>query len=293
MDFWFDRGVGGFRIDALQALFFDREFRDNPGASPDDTDKERGLQQRFAFNANRPEVHEVIRRWRTLADGYDPPRLLFGETWVPTVERLAEYYGNGSDELHLAWNLPFLASRFQASHLEQTIRRTIQALPTDAVPTWAISTHDGEGRAASRWCGGEDAAIRCALVVLLGLEGTSILYYGDEIGMLEPSLEELNADQPHPAEARFASRTPMQWDHGAGGGFFDGSTMVAGRRHRTGERRRPAERSGVGAASLPRSHPHSYQAASRAHAHDAHTARRARVALRKCHRGGQPWSEQM
>ena len=93
--FWFDRGVAGFRIDALQALFYDREFRDNPAATAEDTDKERGLQQRLAFSANRPQVHDVVRTWRRLADGYEQPRLLFGETWVPTVERLVEYDGNG------------------------------------------------------------------------------------------------------------------------------------------------------------------------------------------------------
>lgn len=217
--FWFDRGVAGVRIDALQTLFYDREFRDNPGATAEDTDKEREVQQRFAFNANRPEVHDVIRNWRRLADSYHQARLLFGETWVPTVERLVEYYGNGRDELHLAWNLPFLASTFHANDLARVIRRTIDALPGEAVPTWAISTHDGEGRAASRWCGGDAAAMRCALAVLLALEGTSILYYGDEIGMLDTPHDKSDAGHRYPADKRFASRTPMQWEQGAGGGF--------------------------------------------------------------------------
>jgi alpha-glucosidase len=225
--FWFDRGVAGFRIDALQTLLYDREFRDNPGATAEDTDKERVLQQRFAFSANRPQVHDVIRNWRRLADSYDQPRLLFGETWVSTVERLGEYYGNGRDELHLAWNLPFLASRFRAGDLAQVIRHTVETLPTEAVPAWAMSTHDGEGRAASRWCGGDDAAIRCALVVLLGLEGTSILYYGDEIGMLEPPRNELDAGHRYPPDERFASRTPMPWEQGAGGGFSTGRPWLA------------------------------------------------------------------
>lgn len=224
--FWFDRGVAGFRIDALQALLYDREFRENPAATAEDTDKERGLQQRLAFSANRPQVHDVIRKWRRLADSYHQPRLLFGETWVPTVERLIQYYGNGRDGLHLAWNLPFLTSMFRAGDLAQVIRHTVEALPTDAVPAWAMSTHDGEGRAASRWCGGDDAAIRCALVVLLGLEGTSILYYGDEIGMLEPRRDQLDAGHRYPADERFTSRTPMQWERGAGGGFSTGRAWL-------------------------------------------------------------------
>jgi alpha-glucosidase len=219
--FWFERGVAGFRIDALQTLFFDTKLRDNPMAGTADTEKERALGQSFAFNANRPEVHDIIRHWRTLADDYDPPRLLFGETWVPTIESLAAFYGNGHDELHLAWNLPFLASRFDAGELAGLITRTIEALPSDAVPSWAISTHDDQGRAASRWCAGHDAAVRCSLLLLLGLPGTSILYYGDEIGMVEPRVE-LNADDRYLADERLASRTPMQWARGPGVGFTTG-----------------------------------------------------------------------
>ena len=191
-----------------------------------DSAKERDLGQRFAFNANRPEVHDLIRRWRRLADGYNQPRLLFGETWVPTVERLADYYGNGHDELHLAWNLPFLGARFRAGDLSQVIGHTIQTLPSDAIPAWAISTHDGEGRAATRWCSGDDNAIRCALFVLLGLPGTSILYYGDEIGMTARPLDRVELDQRYPAEERFVSRTPMQWDRGAHGGFSNGQPWL-------------------------------------------------------------------
>jgi alpha-glucosidase len=220
--FWFDRGVAGVRIDALQTLLYDRGFRDNPAAGAEDTEKEREYRQRFAFSANRPEVHDVIRRWRRLADGYHEPRLLFGETWVPTVERMAAFYGDGGDELHLAWNLPFLASRFQAPDLARVVGRTTQALPPGATPTWAMSTHDDDGRAASRWCDGDGAAIRCALLMLLGLEGTPILYYGDEIGMLEPARIELNSDERHPADERCASRTPMRWTGGPGGGFSTG-----------------------------------------------------------------------
>ena len=105
------------------------------------------------------------------------------------------------------------------------IRRTIETLG-EAVPAWTMSTHDGEGRAASRWCNGDAAAIRCALLVLLGLEGTSILYYGDEIGMLEPPRNALDAEHRYPAEKRFASRTPMPWGPGAGAGFSTGRAWL-------------------------------------------------------------------
>jgi alpha-glucosidase len=217
--FWFDRGVAGFRLDALQALLYDPAYRDNPPAAREDTAIERDLRQRFVFNANRPEAHDIIRGWRRLAQGYEHPRLLFGETWVPTLDTLSTYYGNGHDELHMAWNLPFLTSRFRAADLAHVVGRTIDALPSGAVPTWAISTHDDDGRAASRWCAGDDAAIRCALFVLLGLGGASILYYGDEIGMTAPTSDDVTLHPGAAIDPRLVNRTPMQWERETYGGF--------------------------------------------------------------------------
>ena len=92
--FWSDRGVAGFRIDVCNIIIKDAELRDNPPATEDDDFETQMFGQRSVYNANRPEVHDVIRRWRRLADGYDEPRLLIGETPVP-VDRLAAYYGDG------------------------------------------------------------------------------------------------------------------------------------------------------------------------------------------------------
>ena len=112
MRFWCDRGVAGFRIDVCNVIIKDAELRDNPVATEDDDFEAQLFGQRSVYNTNRPEVHEVIRRWRTLVDGYDEPRILFGETPVP-VHELAAYYGDGRDELHLAFNFPFISAAFE------------------------------------------------------------------------------------------------------------------------------------------------------------------------------------
>ena len=87
--FWSDRGVAGFRIDVCNVIIKDAELRDNPPATEDDDFETQMFGQRSVYNANRPEVHDVIRRWRRLADGYDEPRLLIGETPVP-LDTLAD-----------------------------------------------------------------------------------------------------------------------------------------------------------------------------------------------------------
>ena len=88
MRFWYDRGVAGFRIDVANVIIKDAELRDNPVATEDDDFEAQIFGQRWVYNANRPEVHEVLRRFRALADSYDEPRVLIGETPVP-VDDLA------------------------------------------------------------------------------------------------------------------------------------------------------------------------------------------------------------
>jgi alpha-glucosidase len=210
--FWFDRGVAGFRIDVANAIVKDRLLRDNPPAPAQGP--------RLTYNANRPEVHEIFQRWRALANGYSPPRFLIGETGVPQVADLVRYYGV-DDELHLAFNFAFSEAPFQASALRAVVETTEKVLPRSAWPVYTASNHD-MSRFATRWCGGDEAKIRCALLILLTLRGTPFLYYGDEIGMRDTSIA--RADIKDGAgmgigRSRDPARTPMPWTSEAGAGF--------------------------------------------------------------------------
>ena len=218
--FWFDRGVAGFRIDVAHGLYKDAMLRDNPPADGDGP-----LAGRFGlgavYNENRPEVHGLYRHWRGVADGYDPPRLLLGETWVEDVARLASFYGH-DDELQLAFNFPLVFAEFGADDLAAVVGRTLDALPTGGCPVWTASNHDVD-RFPSRWCGGDRAKIKLALLVLATLPGTLVLYYGDEIGMTdvtvppELSRDTLGGTSARPSRDR--ARTPMQWDGTPTAGF--------------------------------------------------------------------------
>src|SRR5438477_3307687 len=114
--FWFDRGVAGFRIDVAHSIIKDRELRDNPRSTDDDHWWVRLRGQRSVYNACRPEVHDVLKRWRSLAETYTPARVLIGETYVFEPESLASFYGEG-DELNLAFNFTLLHARFEAPAL--------------------------------------------------------------------------------------------------------------------------------------------------------------------------------
>ena len=223
MTYWLDRGVSGFRIDVCNIIIKDAELRDNPPATESDPFDMQLFGQRPVYNGNRPEVHDVIRRWRTLADGY-PDRVLVGETPVEPVESLAAYYGSGQDELHLAFNFPFISAPLEDVAMRTIVEDVERAFPTGSWPVWTGSNHD-MSRFATRWAGGDGAKSRAALLMLLCLRGTAVLYQGDEIGQPD---SEVPVDQLRdplgvtfwPAYAgRDPMRTPMQWSDAPGGGF--------------------------------------------------------------------------
>jgi alpha-glucosidase len=182
--FWFDRGIAGFRIDVVHELV----------KEPPD-------------QANLPEIHDVLRRWRVLAGTYDPERVLLGETWVMELERLAAFYGTGSDELHMAFNFPFAFAGLDAGALSNIVAGSERLLPDEAWPVWTFSNHDIV-RFPTRLCDGDGAKVRCALLILLALRGTPVLYYGDELGMQQ---SEIPAERVLDVHERDGARTPMPW----------------------------------------------------------------------------------
>lgn len=224
--FWFDRGVSGFRIDVCNMIVKDRELRDNPPATEQDHWRDRIFGQRSVFNGNRPEVHDVLRRWREVADSYDPPRLLLGETNIEDLGTMVSYYGDGNDELHLAFNFPFIESPLDTEVMAGIVDTIERLLPEGAWPVWTGSNHD-ISRLATGWAGGDASKARVAVMMLLTLRGTAVLYQGDEIGLTATKLEA--DDLRDPVGLRFwpfyagrdQFRTPMPWRDSPGGGFTE------------------------------------------------------------------------
>ncbi|MEX0873878.1 MAG: alpha-amylase family glycosyl hydrolase [Actinomycetota bacterium] len=227
--FWFDRGVAGFRIDVCHAIIKDRELRDNPPATKDDSRAVQAIGQRDVYTTNRPEVHGVLRRWREVARTFDTERVLLGETYVWSLDALTGYYGASDDELQLCFNIPFVHSRFDASRLSRIVDNVEKRFPMHAWPVWTGSNHDA-GRFTSRWCDDDERKVRCALLMLLTLRGTPVLYYGDEIGL--PAVELTAAQLVDPVGIRFyptyagrdPGRTPMHWTGDDRVGFTNGKS---------------------------------------------------------------------
>ncbi|WP_392349652.1 alpha-amylase family protein [Parasynechococcus sp.] len=221
VDFWLERGVDGFRLDAVPFLFEAEGTRCE------------GL----------PETHAFLKRLRQRVDAHGREVLLLGEAIQP-VEEAAPYLAD--DELHGAFNFVLTAQLFAsiASGNTGPLRTCLdQAQKAVKGPRWALPlrNHDelwlGDGhlipqeviqtirvglpQGQGHWLNwginrrlapllnGDPRSNRLLHGLLYSLPGMPCLYYGDELGMGDwPGLRD-----------RDPNRTPMAWTPARNGGF--------------------------------------------------------------------------
>jgi alpha-glucosidase len=226
--FWLDRGVDGFRVDAVYFSYKDAQWRDNP-PNPNARSADPWGRYLQVYTQNRPEMHDLMREMRAILDAY-PERVMIGEIYLSYSE-LMKYYGAELDECHLPFNFGLIsdlsdpdslpAMPWQAAAIEEAIEEYEAALPPGGWPNWVLSNHD-QHRIASR-IGPRQA--RIAQMLLLTLRGTPTLYYGDELGMQdvpippEQVVDPWEKNVPGMGLGRDPERTPMQWSSTTHAGF--------------------------------------------------------------------------
>ncbi|HLM64357.1 MAG TPA: alpha-amylase family glycosyl hydrolase [Acidimicrobiales bacterium] len=206
MRFWLDRGVDGFRIDVVHGI-------GKAAGLPDDPPEVAGMPH--ASLNDTAETHELIRGMRGVADAYPGDRLLLGEVYLLSTEKVATYYGAG-DELHLSFNFPPLYTPWDGTRWRRQIDSTERLIiGRGAWPTWVLSNHDNT-RHRTRYGGSEERA-RAALFLLLGLRGSPVLYHGEELGLEDAAIPPERVVDPG---GRDGCRAPIPWtgapDHGWG-----------------------------------------------------------------------------
>jgi alpha-glucosidase len=206
--FWFDKGVDGLRIDVAHALFKADGLPDAPSAAA----VVDGLRSN-PLVSDQEEVHEVYRRWRRIAEKYQPHRLLVGEVNLEPA-RAARY--TRADEMHQAFAFAFVhlgwdPAAWAAVGTELEAARKLHG----ATPTWALENHDIV-RSATRFGGGERGTLRAraGLLAILGLPGAAYLYQGQELGLPEADVPLDARVDPMWARGgvcRDGARVPLPW----------------------------------------------------------------------------------
>jgi alpha-glucosidase len=226
MRFWLDRGVDGFRIDAILHIMKDPALRDNPPnpggrivlGNPPLPEYDSQL---HVHDQAHPDIHRVFREMRQVLDEYSrkQPRMGIGEMDVFDWRVWARYYGAHLDELHMPFNFGLLRVPWAAEAVRGVVDSLEAAIPPGAWPNYVLSNHDVP-RTASRV---GPAQVRVATMLLLTLRGTPTVYYGEEIGMTDVPIAPEQIQDPLerqlPALGRDPERTPMQWDTSPNAGF--------------------------------------------------------------------------
>lgn len=226
LKYWFDRGIAGFRIDVARGLYKDRELRDNPRLDRSNDKFGLGFGYEQRYNKNQPEVHGIYRRWRDLSSSYSQERVVIGETWVSSFDRSRSFYGSVAEglELHLPFYFLFTYCDFSPLAIAEVIKEAIGMLPDGQEVAWKGSNHD-ISRFPTRWCEGDSKKIRMAMALLMILPGTTVLYYGDELGLQDGDLDfelmqdEMAARVDGGRFQRDRARFPMPWNSKEGAGF--------------------------------------------------------------------------
>jgi alpha-glucosidase len=228
MRFWYRRGVAGFRLDAVDCLFEDPKLTDNPVLPG--TDKFGMPNTQEVNNKKFPEVHDVLREMRKVADEYDA--VLIGETWTKDVNELKAYYGERNNELQMPMDLMLTEFKTLSAPM---FREHISAVEgAGGWPVFVITNHDIV-RSYTRWGDGKhnDDIAKMMAAMYLTLRGSPIMYYGEEIGM-ENNDPKSKADVKDPIgrrgwpleKGRDGERTPMQWTPGKNAGFTNGKPWL-------------------------------------------------------------------
>ncbi|MGH7233775.1 MAG: glycoside hydrolase family 13 protein [Nitrospiraceae bacterium] len=229
--FWLNRGVDGFRLDAINWIGKDWTWPDNPRRPA----LRSYLRQIHLYDRDQPETHEALRSLRAVLKDY-PSAVLVGEASSDTPGGPAAFYGTGQDELHMVFNFKLLKSRWDAPRFRRVLGDWDRAIPAGGWPTQVLSNHD-QSRHYTRYGRRRDPAAtdrraRAAALLLLTLRGTPFLYYGEEIGMRDARLRYGQLRDPYTRrywpffKGRDPARTPMQWDATLHAGFTSGTPWL-------------------------------------------------------------------
>jgi alpha-glucosidase len=211
--FWLERGVDGYRIDAIDRLLKDPDLRDDPPATEPFGLPLRGDQANLALSnsRNHPDIADALAGIR---EALGDDAFLVGEVYLPSAK-----WQPYLEHLDVVFSFELLHASFKAEPLRAAIEDALAVRGRrDVGAAWVMSNHDF-GRLPSRF---GEANVRAAALLLLTLPGAAFVYQGDEIGQAEGP----GADPPFDRAGRDGYRHPMQWDGSPRGGFTTGEPWL-------------------------------------------------------------------
>jgi len=249
LHFWADRGVDGFRLDVINLISKQQDFADDNS----------GDGRRFYTDG--PRIHEFLQELNR--EVFTPRNLMtVGEMSSTSLEHCQRYSSRDGKELSMVFNFHHLKVDYADGEKWRLAPFDLVALK-QIFCQWQQGLH-GQGWNALFWCNHDQPRMLSRLGVpehlriqgakllatsLYLLQGTPYLYQGEEIGMTDPGFSRLDQYRDIEslnlyalkrqqglsdtetlallaARSRDNSRTPMQWDDSAQGGFTQGEPWI-------------------------------------------------------------------
>jgi alpha-glucosidase len=232
--FWLDRGVDGFRVDAINFAMHDPALTDNPPAPDSGRRRTRPFDYQLKLhNQSHPAIPEFIRALRAEMDCYGAI-FTVAEVGGEDAEGEMKAFTQGDEHFSSAYGFDFLYAPALTPALVESACRQWPDAPGTGWPSWAFSNHDAP-RWISRWApaGHEAAFARMAMLLFCCLRGNIIIWQGEELGLTQVDIPferlqdpEAIANWPHTL-SRDGTRTPMVWsDNAPNGGFSHGEPWL-------------------------------------------------------------------
>ncbi len=234
--FWLKKGVDGFRLDIINALFEDEALRDSPLTFKLFSEDMDVFFKSSRMNLNHPDTIEFCKKLRkTIDEFHDPSRFMVGEIMasIPTIKK---YLGKNADGLNLSFLFKSLNLTMNAKKVSKLIQLYEKKFPEPFIPTWVFGNHDMFRRISK--LKGRMAKSKLNAALQLTARGVPFIYYGEEIGMEQADVNLKESRDPltyhfswipsfahsiihkfGQSIARDGCRTPMQWDDTENAGF--------------------------------------------------------------------------
>lgn len=223
--FWLDKGVDGFRLDALNFAMHDKELRDNP-VNPRPGPRTRPFDyQDHVYNMSHADIPAFLEKLSALINSY-PDRFTVAEVGGELALKEMKEFTEGDKRLNTAYGFKFLYAEELSKELVENAILEWETKGYNEWPSFAFSNHDAP-RAVTRWSKGRDVAItaRFCNALLLSLRGNLFIYQGEELGHEQAYVPYERLVDPEAIKnwpktlGRDGARTPIAWDDSQFGGF--------------------------------------------------------------------------
>ncbi|CAH0726163.1 unnamed protein product, partial [Brenthis ino] len=238
ISFWLEKGVAGFRVDAVNCLFevdknlFGGKYPDEPPSGRTDVDAGSFDSLAHIYTKDQNETYYVVYDWRDVCDEYAKKdgltRVMMTEVYA-TIQNVVKYFGEGDrNGAQMPFNFDLITdvdASSSAADIKRAVDKFLTYKPLDKDANWVVGNHDNS-RMATRY--GPSLVDGINMVVLL-LPGVGVTYMGEELGMVDGyvswedtvDLSGCNTNDPvnYVTASRDPERTPFQWNSEKNAGF--------------------------------------------------------------------------